>query len=133
MKRWLMLFTAVIAISLVSGCKQDTSDDVLSTTFVEGWWQCDFQAGNYMWVKYNAEKIGVKCLTKANNIAEVTDVSNTLQSDAFYYNWDTMKTFTSLTPSSLLASVFIIVLKISTCLSNSSPVPSLASDLQDEN
>lgn len=121
MKRWLMLFTAVLVILLVSGCKQDTSDDNSysgwggngsisggltggsggapgetidpSITFVEGWWQCDFQAGNYMWVKYNTEKIGIKCLTKASNMAEVADATSALQSGVFFYTWDTMKKF----------------------------------------
>lgn len=116
-----MLFTAVLAILLVSGCKQDTSDDNSysgwggngsisggltggsggasgetidpSITFVEGWWQCDFQDGNYMWVKYNAAKIGIKCLTKASNMAEVADATSTLQSGIFFYTWDTMKNF----------------------------------------
>ena len=116
MKRWLMLFTAVLVILLASGCKQDTSDDNYNNggyigggisggiieknetgnpaiTFVEGWWQCDFQAGNKMWVKYNAQKIGIKCLTKPNNMSEVTDVTNTLMPGMFFYKWDTMKKY----------------------------------------
>ena len=94
MKRWLMLFSAVLAISLFVSCKQDTSDDTGGDNhFVEGWWQCDFQARNKMWVKYNAEKIGIKCLSKVNNMSEIADITNTLQPSAFYYTWDTMKKF----------------------------------------
>lgn len=94
MKRWFMLFSAVLAISLFVSCKQDTSDDTgWDNHFVEGWWQCDFQAGNKMWIKYNAEKIGIKCLTKVNNSTEVTDITNTLKPGMFFYEWNTMKKF----------------------------------------
>ena len=103
MKRWLMIFTAVLAILLVSGCSNNAASDngnsggdYIADAFVEGWWQCEqFKEGNAtidkIWIKYTAEKIVTECFMKTSGI--IINISENLNPTAFYYNWDTMKKY----------------------------------------